>query len=146
MVQAKFHKSYLHKKFNFYQFLSLLAAPVNWIPYKAQRHIKELNQKKFILFFSSIPGCAVKLRFACHCFIFSDCQSYQRDFFVCKKIRTTARTAVCWRQREELEEFINDGGRVLTIVYLILEANRVCLIDLDGKTLSTKIIGYDGET
>ena len=45
-----------------------------------------------------------------------------------------------------MEEFINDGGRVLTIRCLILEANKVCLIDLDGKTLSAKVIGYDGDT
>ena len=45
-----------------------------------------------------------------------------------------------------MEEFTNDGGRVLTIRCLILEANRVCLIDLDGKTLSAKVIGYDGDT
>ena len=50
-MQAKFHKSYLHKKFNFHQFLSLLEAPVNWIPYQAQRHIKELNQKNLYYFF-----------------------------------------------------------------------------------------------
>ena len=41
----------MHKKFNFYQFLSLLEAPVNWIPYQAQRHIKELNQKNLYYFF-----------------------------------------------------------------------------------------------
>ena len=35
---------------------------------------------------------------------------------------------------------------MLTIRCLILEANRVCLIDLDGKTLSAKVIGYDVDT
>ena len=35
---------------------------------------------------------------------------------------------------------------MLTIRCLILEANKVCLIDLDGKTLSAKVIGYDGDT
>ena len=35
---------------------------------------------------------------------------------------------------------------MLTIVCLILEANKISLIDVDGKTLPTTVIGFSGDT
>ena len=35
---------------------------------------------------------------------------------------------------------------MLTIGYLILEASKVSLVDVDGKTVPATVIGYDGDT
>ena len=41
---------------------------------------------------------------------------------------------------------IDDEGRALTIGYLILEASKVSLVDVDGKTVPATVIGYDRDT
>ncbi|MGB1132416.1 MAG: S1C family serine protease [bacterium] len=63
------------------------------------------------------------------------------------KIPVTARTAASLgANRRGSGIVIDDEGRVLTIGYLILEASKVSLVDVDGKTIPATVIGYDGDT
>ena len=53
------------------------------------------------------------------------------------KIPVTARTAASLGANQRGSGIgINDEGRVLTIGYLILEASKVSLVDVDGKNRS----------
>ena len=63
------------------------------------------------------------------------------------KIPVTARTAASLGvHRKGSGIVIDEEGRVLTIGYLILEASKVSLVDVDGKTVPATVIGYDGDT
>ena len=62
------------------------------------------------------------------------------------KIPVTARTAASLGNRRGNGIVIDDEGRALTIGYLILEASKVSLVDVDGKTVPATVIGYDRDT
>ncbi|MFO1311848.1 MAG: S1C family serine protease [Burkholderiales bacterium] len=47
------------------------------------------------------------------------------------------------REREGTGVVIGDDGLILTIGYLIVEADDVSVIDSKGRTLSARIVGYD---
>ena len=63
------------------------------------------------------------------------------------KIPVTARTAASLGvNRRGSGIVIDEEGRVLTIGYLILEASKVSLVDVDGKIVPATVIGYDSDT
>lgn len=63
------------------------------------------------------------------------------------EVPSDARTAAALGQvREGNGVVIDDNGLVLTIGYLILEAQSVSLFALDGEEISAKILAYDHET
>ena len=63
------------------------------------------------------------------------------------KVPQDARTAdTLGRERAGNGVVIDDGGLVLTIGYLILEASEVTLITVDGKAVPAAIVAYDHES
>ncbi len=62
-------------------------------------------------------------------------------------VPSTARTAeILGQNREGSGVLIDRNGYILTIGYLILEADRVELIDFTGKKIDATFIGYDHNT
>ena len=49
-------------------------------------------------------------------------------------------------EREGHGILIDDNGLVVTIGYLIMEADTVTVTDIDGRELSASIVGYDYES
>ncbi len=49
-------------------------------------------------------------------------------------------------EREGTGIVIGDDGLVLTIGYLIIEADEVSLVDQQGRTLPARVVGYDHVT
>jgi S1-C subfamily serine protease len=67
------------------------------------------------------------------------------------KIKSTipdgARTArILGSTREGNGVLIDSDGHILTIGYLVLEANRIEVVDQNGKTFAATFIGYDHQT
>lgn len=63
------------------------------------------------------------------------------------EVPANARTAgTLGRERSGSGVVIDEGGLVLTIGYLILEATAVDLYPADGKRIPAEIVGYDHET
>ncbi len=63
------------------------------------------------------------------------------------KVPASARTArFLGTERRGSGVLIDDNGLVLTIGYLILEANEVMLTDADGKQVAARIVAYDHAT
>ncbi len=63
------------------------------------------------------------------------------------EVPATARTAATLgRERSGTGVVIDDGGLVLTIGYLILEASAVDLYPADGQRVPAEIVGYDHDT
>jgi S1-C subfamily serine protease len=63
------------------------------------------------------------------------------------EVPANARTAgTLGRERSGSGVVIDEGGLVLTIGYLILEATAVDLYPADGKRVPAEIVGYDHET
>lgn len=55
-------------------------------------------------------------------------------------------SATLGSEREGTGVVIGDGGLILTIGYLIVEADDVSIVDSKGRTLSARIVGYDHAT
>ena len=49
-------------------------------------------------------------------------------------------------EREGTGIVIGDNGLILTIGYLIVEAEEVSIVDIKGRTLSAQVVGYDHAT
>lgn len=54
--------------------------------------------------------------------------------------------ATLGREREGTGTVIGDGGLILTIGYLVIEADEVNVVDDRGRTLPAKLVGYDHAT
>ena len=50
------------------------------------------------------------------------------------------------QEREGTGVVIGDDGLILTIGYLIVEADEVSLVDQQGRTLPARVVGYDHAT
>ncbi|MFO1322779.1 MAG: S1C family serine protease [Burkholderiales bacterium] len=50
------------------------------------------------------------------------------------------------REREGTGVVIGDNGLILTIGYLIVEADSVSIVDSKGRTLAARVVGYDHAT
>jgi len=55
-------------------------------------------------------------------------------------------SATLGSEREGTGVVIGDGGLILTIGYLIVEADDVSIVDSKGRTLSARVVGYDHAT
>ena len=74
-----------------------------------------------------------------------------RLFAAVVKVQTRAvpnarSTATLGQERDGSGVVIGDGGLILTIGYLIVEADDVKVVDSRGRTLPAKIVGYDHAT
>ena len=55
-------------------------------------------------------------------------------------------SATLGKEREGTGVVIGDNGLILTIGYLIVEADDVSIVDNKGRTLSARVVGYDHAT
>ena len=55
-------------------------------------------------------------------------------------------SATLGTEREGTGVVIGDNGLILTIGYLIVEAEDVSIVDSKGRTLSARVVGYDHAT
>ena len=72
----------------------------------------------------------------------------ERFFQAFVKVQTRAvpdarSSASLGTEREGTGVVISDDGLVLTIGYLIIEADQVSLVDQQGRTLPARVVGYD---
>ena len=75
----------------------------------------------------------------------------ERFFQAIVKVKTRAvpnarSNATLGQEREGTGIVIDDKGLVLTIGYLIVEADEVSLVDQRGRTLPARVVGYDHAT
>ena len=75
----------------------------------------------------------------------------ERFFQAIVKVQTRAvpdarSNATLGAEREGTGIIIGDDGLVLTIGYLIIEADQVSLVDQQGRTLPARVVGYDHVT
>jgi len=60
-----------------------------------------------------------------------------------RAIRNARSIATLGAEREGTGIVISDDGLILTIGYLIVEADEVTLVDQQGRTLPARVVGYD---
>jgi len=63
-----------------------------------------------------------------------------------RAVRNARSTATLGEERDGTGIVIGDGGLILTIGYLIVEADDLKIVDHRGRTLPAKIVGYDHAT
>jgi S1-C subfamily serine protease len=78
----------------------------------------------------------------------ADTQTAQKLFGAIVKIQTRAvpgarSETTLGKEREGTGIVIGDNGLILTIGYLIVEADEVKIVDSRGRTLPARIVGYD---